>query len=273
MSSEYRADHPLRGAFAKIARANQHLSELEAEIAASGDTDAVRLVQQFHPDVSTIEITVQGVPELPIEWALITADAIQNLRTALNYVAWELARWNLSNTRDPVDATQFPINSKARRFSERYLADLHCDHVERIKRLQPNGPDWLSTFREGMLLQCTVEQLAAMHPLAVLAELSNEDKHRALRVAIVDWQHYSFRFYPRDCTIISQSLWPPEEFKNGATWATFQVSITGPNPKVDMDDKDPFRVQVIVGRYSVGWLREKVASTVLRTVRAFEPVF
>ena len=68
-------------------------------------------------DPGTIKVTLQGVPQLPLEWALTAADAYQNLRAALNYLAWELAKWSLAQrgeTREPADATQFPINTKPR---------------------------------------------------------------------------------------------------------------------------------------------------------------
>src|SRR5947207_2188852 len=86
----------------------------------------------------TGRVRLQGVPQLPLEWALTAADAYQNLRAALNYLAWELAKWSLAQrgeTREPADATQFPINTKPRKFSARMVQDLHSDHVARIEAL------------------------------------------------------------------------------------------------------------------------------------------
>lgn len=265
---------PLLGALAKVARANHHLDELEAEIVASDYEDAVFLAQEFDANTSTIEVTVQGVADLPLKWGLMAADALQNLRTALNYVAWELARWNLAergDSREPIDATQFPINT-SREFSRWRVADLHPDHVARIERLQPSGPTWLSQFPERVLQAHPLDYLTVGHPLAILARLTNEDKHRTFQPTLIDWRHYAFLFIGEDCVIDRPHHFLGVKIENGATWARFDVTPTGPKPEVKMDD-DPIGVAVGVGDYTIEILKEKVARTVREIVRGFEPLF
>jgi hypothetical protein len=102
---------------AKIARANQQLDALEAEIAAAPDySDSITFEQKFDPGASAIEIALQGVPKLPLEFGLLAAEPMQNLRAAINYLAWELAKWNLAQQgeeREPDGRTQYPINTRA----------------------------------------------------------------------------------------------------------------------------------------------------------------
>ena len=83
----------LIGCWAKIRRAEEHFQAFKAETAAASDyADRIHFVQEYDADAGTIKVTVEGVPDLPIRWSLIAADALRNLRAALNYLAWELAR-------------------------------------------------------------------------------------------------------------------------------------------------------------------------------------
>ncbi len=240
--------HPLDGCWAKIARADAHFQELESQVTSTPDqAQSIRFAQQFDPDTSTIQVTLEGVQELPVEWSLIAADALQNLRAALNYLAWELARWNLAQggqTRDPVEDTQFPINTKPptrenpTAFSDRFLTDLDPSHVARIKELQPNAGPFLSQFSEAMLAKLPVEILTMQHPLAKLANLTNEDKHKVLlRSAISSAVTQVGSYEGIDCLIEDANVFVQVELKNGAKWAEFKVSPTGPEPKVKMHDQ------------------------------------
>lgn len=181
--------HPLEGCWAKITRANQQLDAFETAVTTTPiDTDSIAFAQKFDPDTSTIEVTLENVPKLPIELGLAAADPMQNLRAAINYLAWELAKWNLAQrgeTRSPDRRTQFPINTKPRDFSAYMVEDIHPDHVAIIQAVQPNGANWLSQFPERVLRNGDAEGLAQSHPLGVLANLTNIDKHQALQPALI----------------------------------------------------------------------------------------
>lgn len=239
---------PLDGAWAKIARAEEHFASLQSKITAANYGDSMTFRQEFDPDASTIKVTLEGVPELPLEWALVAADALQNLRAALNYVVWELAKWNLAQkgeTREPTWKTQFPIHTKPREFNRSMVSDLHPDHAAIIERLQPNGPMFLSQFPENELRILPVEALAARSPLATIARLTNPDKHEALQLALVRSSKTSHGAYEAtDCLITNTTLNIHLTLHNGAEWATFDVTPTGPEPEVKVNVKFTPQVEI-----------------------------
>ncbi len=107
--------HPLDGCWAKIERAHEHFDLLEAETQGFAQTQSITLAQTFDPNANKIRVVIDKVPAIPRRWALIAADGVQNLRAALNYLVWELAKWNLERkgaARDPALTTQFPISDQ-----------------------------------------------------------------------------------------------------------------------------------------------------------------
>ncbi len=267
--------HPLDGCWAKIARAQEHFDSLKTKVGTPSDhAKSVAFRQQFNPDARTIKVTLEGVPELPLEWALIAADALQNLRAALNYLTWELARWRLASigkTREPSLNTQFPIHTKPRAFNRSMVADLHPDHAAAIEALQPNGANYLSQFPEELLLALDVETLAATSPLGTLARLTNADKHQALQVGLIRPSEVRAGPYEgSDCVITHVYYTPNVMLENGAEWVTFDVTPTGLEPKVEVNDK--ITPQIAFGGWDMrgaSWL----VGAVTEIVRAFEPVF
>jgi hypothetical protein len=267
--------HPLDGAWAKVARAEEHFDALKTKIGEPSDhTDAITFRQEFDPDSSTIKVTLEGVPELPVEWALIAADGLQNLRAALNYLTWELARWNLvrnTETRIPHRNTQFPINSKAREFSGHMVVDLHPDHVAIIKSLQPNSALYLSQFTENFLLDLPMETLTAGSPLATLARLTNTDKHEVLQPALIQPSGIGLGPYVcTDCEITMIYVNMGRSLENRAEWVAFDLSVTGPKPEVQVDDK--ITPQVAFGGWNVD-ASGHIIGSVKEIIRIFEPVF
>jgi hypothetical protein len=96
----------------------------------------------------------------PPRISTLIGEVVQNLRTALDYLVYELASLDAKRT---VDRTQFPVADTEERFEDllgRYnLKVLTPEHIGAIKRLQPcDGCQW--TRR--------------------LSDLSNPDKHRHL---------------------------------------------------------------------------------------------
>jgi hypothetical protein len=266
----------LRGCLAKIARANEQLQALKTQIAATSvDTDSITFAEQFDPDTSTVEVTLENVPELPIELGLAAADPLQNLRAAINYLAWELAKWNLAQegkSRKPDRNTQWPINTTPREFSDHMVTDIDPRHVAIIKMLQPNGPAWLRQFPEDVLQQTDPKALAKSHPLAALADLTNVDKHQALQPALVSPRELNLGNYePVDCVIKDSRSTLNLTLKNGAHWVTCDIEVTGPNPKVNVKD----HVSAPEIEFEGGDLKrfQWIADSVRAIVRDFEPLF
>lgn len=99
-----------------------------------------------------------GKRRLPLVSILI-GEICYNLRSALDYLVYELAILDSSKRQD---GTQFPIDDTPEKFSKHkrsWLKGLNSNHVAAIEKLQPyNGADWAR----------------------ILRDLSNPDKHRLL---------------------------------------------------------------------------------------------
>jgi hypothetical protein len=167
--------HPLlESAYAKLARASEHLHELKTKCAeytlgeprgVAADYEANIREEGNRPGVA---VRVQLDTSPPPAIALIAGDAVQNARNALDHVAHAIV---LRNRSVPDTATQFPI-----------LDD----------RLGLNGgiKDVTLNPRASQLANSIIERLQpyhrlddpTKHPLAVLRDLSNIDKHRHLHV-------------------------------------------------------------------------------------------
>lgn len=157
--------HRLAGAVEKFNRSSEHFDALRAEMGelfnrnprphfsvGAFDEASWEWVERFQ---------VREPP--PLRFGVILGDCVQNLRSVLDHTMWQVT---LLDGGTPDNATQFPIASRSEeQFEEmanRRIPGLSSEHRELVKTAQPyhRGPN------------------AAAHPLAVLADLSNTDKHR-----------------------------------------------------------------------------------------------
>jgi hypothetical protein len=153
------------------------------------------------------------------------------------------------------------------------VTDLHPDHVALIEQLQPNGADYLMQIGEFALREGDAEGFAGGHPLAVLASLTNVDKHQALQPtfytqSVIDIVSVTGA---SDCIVRNVNLTIQVYLSNGAEWATVDVTPTGPEPKVEMNQN--FAAQVAFGGRPIELFAGELLGFVLETVRTFEPVF
>lgn len=166
----------------KLSRARGHLDDLETKVSRwlNGDHHTVRRNRDPHrPDHISIRVTAQDIPVDP--FALLVGDILHNLRGCLDHLVYALALKHTNPLPDEfTKGSQFPIfgdkTSKGllgagpQMFQSNGLngiRGIHPDAQTIIKSLQPyhRGKDFAS------------------HPLWVLHDLSNIDKHRLLLVA------------------------------------------------------------------------------------------
>lgn len=99
----------------------------------------------------------------PRELRALVGDAVNNLRSSLEYLARALV---VTNEGTPVDSgrlkTQFPISYGEAPSTVSIGGGVPAEALDIVRSVQP-GPDGI----------------AERHPLALLRELSNQDKHRA----------------------------------------------------------------------------------------------
>lgn len=167
----------LGGCWAKLRRADLHLTELTDKIGEYVKADHSRLSGNYDADAFTYELRVEAA-EAPnhVLWSVIVGDIVHNLRSALDHLVWQLVL--LANARSPGPQHEFPIALDEQVYRrkggmrDRMLAGVAETHRAIIDRVQPFvlGDD------------------AENHSLAHLKRLSNTDKHRVLPLVMFTTQ-------------------------------------------------------------------------------------
>jgi hypothetical protein len=159
--------HQLDGAYLRIERAGEHLADLETRIRTFTNAEKDNVPFQFDTDTCQIAIgpfgegtaLVQNLQRLSPSWSILIGEIAYNLRSALDYLVYELAFLDSGSEQG---GTQFPIEKTPEGFRERrktFLKGLSVKHIASIEALQLyKGTTWTQ----------------------LLASLSNPDKHRHL---------------------------------------------------------------------------------------------
>ena len=151
----------LSGAIARVNRAEQLIRDFKKVVQGYEEAEYVRTRPRFDPAKGEyfIRMPRPDTIALPLEANAVVGDIINNLRAALDYLVFELAKHNEGKE---VSNTQFVIEDDPKQFEGRKKSNLKglSDHqVSIIEALQPyNGGDWMR----------------------VLVNISNPDKHRHL---------------------------------------------------------------------------------------------
>src|SRR5690348_13381383 len=74
----------------KIERAKHHIVDLQRQIRAFLDSKPYQFAIQRDPQTSKLIYYAAHVEPVPLLFSSITGDAIQNLRSALDYLAYQL---------------------------------------------------------------------------------------------------------------------------------------------------------------------------------------
>ena len=157
------------GIDAKLARVHalsQEFAALEANFVERAEATC-RRTQRFSADGLRCVLSVECDLETPVEFAVRAGEIVHHLRSALDYVVVSMA---LANDADAKLSHKFPITKGSKEFDRALtsgaLDGLTSGQIETIRSRQPwNQPE--------------IEH----HPLRLIAELDNQDKHRLLIVA------------------------------------------------------------------------------------------
>ena len=159
--------HPLDDSREKLARARAQLQELTQTVEAFLGRDPYELVHRDDPQTGERVVSVRVKEEPPSgRIAAIIGDIGHNLRSALDYVAHQFV---LVNGQTPTHATEFPIFAQAAQYTadtRRKTRGMSAQAIALIRSLQPFA--WQTPLDR--------------HPLWILHELNNADKHRELSV-------------------------------------------------------------------------------------------
>jgi hypothetical protein len=150
----------LDDAHMRVDRAEMHLANLKRR------ADRYVKANEGQAVIKVVGLTVSGPPTFdppPRFLGILLGETVQNLRTALDYLVYQLAEWYSGVDLDR--RTQFPIEDTPESFQGKrnsFLEGVSDEHVAILDALQPyDRPNWLTWIRE----------------------LSNLDKHNVLVVA------------------------------------------------------------------------------------------
>lgn len=97
----------LDGPRSKVDRAKEHIGDLESTIERFFESDPYKISIKDNPQSGKREWVVTEVADLPTSLALITGDAVHNLKSALDHLIWQLV---IANGGKPDEMrTEFPI--------------------------------------------------------------------------------------------------------------------------------------------------------------------
>jgi hypothetical protein len=166
--TRFASDPRLVGSRMKVGRANAHIDELDAAIAAGRGRDyGVGRETQAAPAAVIFRARVDHVAMS--RYGVVVGDVVHNLRSALDHAVWQLV---LSNGGAPDRRTVFPILRSTREYQERGRAALHG--------VSPTAESFVEAVQPFHTPDETLAPEASF--LWVLNEMSNWDKHRVINV-------------------------------------------------------------------------------------------
>ncbi len=160
--------------YAKFARASEHLQQLEhaalnylQHVSTSMDPTSGGARQVVSDPITNSYVVTLTLPEPPVEISLMLGDFIHNLRSSLDYLSRELVHAAGRSPIDGIGGTTFPILKKAANKELDIKPGTWPEARAILERVQPYSDP---------------EKRGDRHPLAMLNELDNKDKHRLLNV-------------------------------------------------------------------------------------------
>ncbi|HEV3093110.1 MAG TPA: hypothetical protein VGY30_01200 [Solirubrobacteraceae bacterium] len=275
--------HSLAGSYAKLNRAKRHVGSLRRAIRKKhGDTFSIPLSRQYEADKGAVVWRIQSLPEVSDIWGLLVGDALHNFRCALDHLWWQLASLHMGVEPSNKQAKdiQFPILSdpvfrdETRWMDHRFLQYIDPLHSAKVEPLQPFNPP------EG----------DEINFLGVLADLSNEDKHRVIHAVFILPPGLGIPFPSNESFLDCEPVpvYMPEighavkalKFRlgQGMTYVDspileVPVRVTGSNPDVDLEPDLPGRIAFSDRSQDVIDTLDGIARTVASVLALFDPIF
>ena len=238
------AYHPLFGCQLKLWRAQHHADALQDALDGFLRRNPYEIIVQRYPQLAEYILQAKVREEPPADWSPIIGDIVNNWRSALDHLAWQLVRLN-GNTGD--NRTAFPI------FDEDPFTPLKPSDPPAVKKKRKSAHDTFKRNVRGMhindvafikkLQPYSREHNPDTHPLSALSRLSNWDKHREYQLTGQTFQGTAFNVREwRDCKWWTLYERPVGAFEDGTIVARYAFTRTGPKPKMDVEVKVFFNI-------------------------------
>lgn len=186
----------------KIVRSITHLQELQVQLERYLHTNPAQLIGEQQSNSDDIVGVIRSKDPIPAILPIIIGDCLQNLRSSLDYLVWELV---LAAKNKPGINNAFPICSSVEAFD---------DQLTRRRRLEGVCPDAIDEIRELQPYHCGADFAKSL--LWIIDSLCNVNKHR--RVLLT---HLHGQLAPDDFQT---------KMVNGKLWGLLDISAMR-NPK------------------------------------------
>lgn len=159
----------------KWSRGNSHVALLQSKFGewhASAPVSIDAVLREDRLGIELVARVPKGIPKH--EWSLDLGDAIHNLRSAFDAVAWGMAHFNHAEPTRP-KSVSFPICTEQKQWEKAlndWVGDLHPELQERLRIIQP----------------FTYMPAGGVSVLSVLHDLDIQDKHRDILTVSADVQ-------------------------------------------------------------------------------------
>lgn len=247
--------------WSKVSQAQAHFDTVYTEIRSFLDTGPYGVVIQADTEPDSWVVRGEALQEPNPSWSVVIGDCVHNLRSALDYLVWQLA---LLETDTPGDRLEYPITFDPDYFAKKgrpKLAGLPEAAIDRIEALQPypgryDWGDWL----------------------LILHDLDRFDKHRYLQVTAYVLQRLNLGLVTRDGTAQVDWEFQSGRFEHGQVLARVGFTRHGPNADIQMHPQMEFDIAFDEGQSAAGnkpvlpTLAECMA-VVRRILREFEDFF
>lgn len=231
--------HPLDGARTKLARADEHLDALDNELGLVLKPHADRLRFEVRQDGDWYVMVTKPIPvSFPLRLSAICGDAVQNLRSALDYVVWELVS---AAGKEPTRHNAFPIFTRRRDFEDRVI---HPNQPKRspLYGLDPNGEPW-AVIEAAQPFHAPRLRDAMFTNLSALSGLSNRDKHRTLAAQKVfpgiERIDEAIGWNPHAILLERVAFMQPLSFEDPTEIMRLRFDPSGPEPQVHVQGDFP----------------------------------
>lgn len=230
-------DHPLDSAREKLRRADEHLDALEAKTDAWLHSEPYEFYWNDPAPFAgqallELEIYVGVVQEPPSDLGLILGDALHNLRGVLDHLFWALVSRRGTPTWEQARTISFPIAKSHANFMDRA-------GIKSFVRKQRSRP--------GVNRLSHAERLAIQrhqpyhrkdppnHPLAVLRDLNDRDKHQAFHPVLITTEQPAPKFVAVDGLVERFEWLLQAPLVEGAHLANVWIGERGPNLDVKVE--------------------------------------
>jgi hypothetical protein len=192
-------NHPLDGVRQKLIRAEEHLTTIKTGIEACLENCSI--LSERDLDIDRRFHFTFSLPAPDLTLSVIVGECLHNLRSALDHIVWQLV---LANKQTPIKENQFPICETPFGFKSQISRN-------RLRGVSVNA----ETLIENLQPYNTGKPDPQFHPLWVLNQLMNIDKHRMLTLASVRGAHLGADIMNPEGQIIA-NVPTPDILRDGA---------------------------------------------------------